>query len=171
MNLAKLFIRCLALVPALALLGLHLVPLATADPVEIHETEVEMQELHEKDEALEIIPFDPDDFRLTANKMNGVTITHYDCCLICCGKTDGITASGVEAVPYLTCAAPPEVPLGSNVWVQYPDGQIVHYIAHDRGGAIQGAHFDICVSDHQEALELGVYEDCTVWWAPVRSKQ
>lgn len=33
-----------------------------------------------------------------AHVLEGVTITHYDVCSKCCGKTDGITASGAGAV-------------------------------------------------------------------------
>lgn len=37
-----------------------------------------------------------------AHVLESVVITHYDVCERCCGKVDGITASGVRATPYST---------------------------------------------------------------------
>ena len=34
----------------------------------------------------------------SAHRLDNVTVTHYDCCVECCGKADGITASGAGAV-------------------------------------------------------------------------
>lgn len=31
-----------------------------------------------------------------ATVLENVTVTHYDCCVECCGKVDGLTASGVK---------------------------------------------------------------------------
>lgn len=91
--------------------------------------------------------------------IENATVTHYDTCLACCGKTDGITASGRKAVPGYTIAVDPAlIELGSIVYVDYGDGKLHEYRADDVGGAITGAHIDVCVSDHQTALELGVRE-------------
>ncbi len=92
------------------------------------------------------------------------TITYYDPCVLCCGKADGITASGTRAVPYETCAVDPAViPLGSVVLVDFGDGVLQRYRAEDTGGTIKGNHIDICVRSHEEALELGVRR-AEVWW-------
>lgn len=99
-----------------------------------------------------------------ATKLENVTVTHYDVCLKCCGKLDGITASGVRATPDVTVAVDPAViPLGSDVLVDYGDGEIHYYRADDTGGAIKGSHIDLCVSSHEEALQLGV-RTATVYW-------
>lgn len=99
-----------------------------------------------------------------ATRLDDVTVTHYDCCLECCGKTDGITASGVRATPGVTVAVDPDVvPLGADVLVDYGDGELHYMRADDVGGAIQGNRIDICVETHEEALELGV-RTATVWW-------
>ena len=37
-----------------------------------------------------------------AHVLENVTVTHYDCCVECCGKTDGITASGTHATSVTT---------------------------------------------------------------------
>lgn len=99
-----------------------------------------------------------------ATRLDDVLVTHYDCCLECCGKTDGITASGVMATPGVTVAVDPDViPLGADVLVDYGDGEIQYYRADDVGGAVKGNHIDLCVQSHEEALELG-RRMATVWW-------
>lgn len=92
------------------------------------------------------------------------TVTHYDCCVACCGKTDGITASGVQATPGVTVAVDPDViPLGSDVLVDYGDGEIHYYRADDIGGAVKGNHIDLCVGSHEDALQMG-RRTATVYW-------
>lgn len=99
-----------------------------------------------------------------ANILEDVTVTHYDCCVECCGKDDGITASGVLATPGVTVAVDPSViPLGSDVLVDYGDGEIHYYRADDTGGAVKGNHIDLCVATHEEALQLG-RRTATVYW-------
>lgn len=99
-----------------------------------------------------------------ATRIDNVTVTHYDCCVECCGKDDGITASGVRATPGVTVAVDPSViPLGADVLVDYGDGDIKYYRADDVGGAVKGNHIDLCVSSHQEAVELG-RKTAAVWW-------
>ena len=102
-----------------------------------------------------------------ANVIEGVTVTHYDCCVQCCGKDDGITASGVRAAPGVTVAVDPAViPLGSDVLVDYGDGEIHYYRADDVGGAVKGNHIDLCVGSHAEALQLGRRTATVYWVAP-----
>lgn len=97
-----------------------------------------------------------------ADRLEDCEITYYDVCLACCGKKDGITASGVPAVPYETCAVDPEViPLGSAVTVDYGGGVLRHLRAMDTG--VRGNHVDICVAGHEEAVSLG-RETATVYW-------
>lgn len=79
-------------------------------------------------------------------------VTAYCACEKCCGKTDGITKSGVRAKEGVTIAADPNViPLGTEVII---DGH--EYIVQDTGGAIKGNRIDIYFDHHQEALEFGV---------------
>lgn len=102
-----------------------------------------------------------------AHKLEDCTVTYYDICLECCGKTDGITYSGAQAIPYETCAVDPEViPLGSTVTVDYGDGLLRQYRAEDVGGTVKGAHVDICVAPHEEAVELGRRIATVYWMAP-----
>lgn len=103
-----------------------------------------------------------------AVKIENVTMTHYCICKKCCGKSPddpgyGITASGRKATPYVSVAVDPDViPLGSDVLVDYGDGDIKYYRADDTGGAVKGDHIDLCVGSHQEALQLGI-RTATVW--------
>ena len=103
----------------------------------------------------------------SAHRLDNVTVTHYDCCVECCGKTDGITASGVRATPGVTVAVDPDViPLGADVLVDYGDGEICYYRADDTGSGVVGNHIDLCVADHQTAVQLG-RRTATVWWTEV----
>lgn len=77
-------------------------------------------------------------------------ISHYDACYDCCGKIDGITASGVKATPNHTIAAPKEYPFGSKIEI---DG--IMYTVEDRGGNIKGNCIDIYVNSHEEARQKG----------------
>ena len=104
-----------------------------------------------------------------AVKIENVAMTHYCICQKCCGKSPdnpdyGITASGRKATPYVSVAVDPDViPLGSDVLVDYGDGEIYYYRADDIGGSVKGNHIDLCVGSHQEAIDLGV-KTVTVWW-------
>ena len=81
-----------------------------------------------------------------------VVATAYCPCEKCCGKNDGITATGVKARANRTVAVDPNViPYGSEVII---DGNI--YIAEDCGGAIKGNRIDIFFDDHTSALAFGV---------------
>lgn len=78
-------------------------------------------------------------------------ITAYCPCVKCCGKSDGITASGVKAVEGVTVAADTSVlPFGTQIVI---DGHT--YTVQDRGGAITGNRIDLYFSDHQSALNFG----------------
>ena len=84
-------------------------------------------------------------------------ITHYCPCVQCCGKSDGISASGREVIPYYSIAVDPSViPLGTVVYLDYGDGVLHEARADDTGGAIKGNVVDLCVGDHQTAIQYGV---------------
>lgn len=114
--------------------------------------EIEAQEAQSVEDAL----------LASATRIDNVTVTHYCICQKCCGKSPdhpayGITASGRYATPYVSVAVDPSViPLGSDVLVDYGDGVIEYYRADDTGSGVGGKHIDLCVSDHQEARNLGV---------------
>lgn len=79
------------------------------------------------------------------------TITFYCSCVKCCGKTNGITATGTKVQANHTIAVDPKViPLGSTVFI---DGK--RYTAEDVGGGVKNLHIDIYVPTHQEAINRG----------------
>lgn len=78
-------------------------------------------------------------------------LTAYCDCVKCCGKTDGITASGVKATEGVTVAADRSLPFGTKIYI---DGH--EYTVQDRGGAIKGNKIDVYFDSHQDALEFGV---------------
>jgi len=94
--------------------------------------------------------------------MEAATVTHYCICEKCCGKAPdhpayGITASGRAAEPYVSIAVDPYlIELGSTVYLDFGDGELLEVRADDTGSGISGTHIDLCVSDHEEALQLGV---------------
>lgn len=78
-------------------------------------------------------------------------VTAYCDCGICCGKSDGITATGTKATAGRTLAVDPsEIPYGSVVVIGGHE-----YIAEDCGGAVRGNVVDIYFDSHDEALRYG----------------
>lgn len=82
-----------------------------------------------------------------------VKATAYCPCIKCCGKTDGITATGTTATQGRTVAVDPKyIPYGTKIII---DGNV--YIAEDCGGAIKGENrIDIFFNSHEDALLFGV---------------
>lgn len=99
-------------------------------------------------------------------RMTSCTVSHY-CCekyAHICGTGNGITASGAPVQAGVSVAVDPTViPLGSTVYVDYGDGVVHTYIAHDTGGAVKGNHIDVAVETHAEASRLGLRK-AIVWW-------
>ncbi len=80
-----------------------------------------------------------------------VTATAYCACARCCGKSDGITATGTHAKQGRTIAVDPRmIPLGSKVQI---NGHT--YIAEDVGGGIKSNRIDIFFNNHYDALVFG----------------
>ena len=82
-------------------------------------------------------------------------ITGYDICYSCCGKIDGITASGAYATVGRTIAAPSNLPFGTRLYI---DG-IGERVVEDRGGSISGQRLDILCNNHSECYAITGYYD------------
>lgn len=78
-------------------------------------------------------------------------VTAYCSCSKCCGKTNGVTASGRRATANHTVAAPSTFAFGTQLVI---NGKT--YTVEDRGGAIQGNRIDIYMNSHSQALAWGV---------------
>lgn len=99
-----------------------------------------------------------------AQKVQGITpivitanASAYCSCASCCGKTNGITASGAPASTWYTIAASSSFKLGTVVYIPYfqnqPNGG--WFVVQDRGGAITGNKIDIFMGSHSQALSFG----------------
>ena len=84
-------------------------------------------------------------------------ITGYDLCYSCCGKTDGVTASGAYATVGRTIAASSEFAFGTRLYI---DG-IGERVVEDRGGAIGGGRIDVLCNNHDECYAITGWYD--VW--------
>lgn len=76
-------------------------------------------------------------------------LTAYCSCSKCCGKSDGITASGTKAKASRTVATDKSIPFGTELYI---NGNT--YIVEDRG--VTGNVVDIFFDSHEEALNFGV---------------
>ena len=86
------------------------------------------------------------------------TLTAYCSCEKCCGKSDGITASGVKARPNHTIAAPSEFAFGTKLMING-----IEYTVEDRGGAIKDKRIDVYFDSHQEAINFGKQKNIDVY--------
>jgi len=68
-----------------------------------------------------------------------------------CGKSDGITASGLKVMANRTLACPPQYPFGARIYIE----SMGEYRCEDRGGAIKGNKFDIYMETKSEAFAFG----------------
>ena len=92
------------------------------------------------------------------------TLTYYDVCLSCCGKTDGITASGIQ----IQNGVEPETPVVGCNWLPLMtiitiDG--VEYIVADRGGTSLNAVGRLDVfnpAGHEDCIQKGIDRDAEI---------
>ena len=68
-----------------------------------------------------------------------------------CGKSDGITASGIKVAEKRTLACPRELPFGTKIRIE----GMGEYRCEDRGGAIKGNKIDIYMETKKEAFAFG----------------
>jgi len=99
-----------------------------------------------------------------AKKVEGITPTvrtlntsAYCACVKCCGKTNGITASGAKATAWYTVAAGKGYKMGTVIYIpalkDKPNGG--WFVVQDRGGAISNSKLDIYMGSHSSALQYG----------------
>ena len=87
-----------------------------------------------------------------------VIATAYCPCVKCCGKSDGITATGVKAKANHTIAADPNIlPYGTEILCGMGE-----FVVEDCGGAIKGNRVDFFFDTHEEALKFG-RQEFTIW--------
>ena len=74
-------------------------------------------------------------------------ITGYDTCAQCCGKSDGITASGVRAAVGRTVAMS-GLPFGTRIYIE----GIGYRVVEDRG--VSGGKVDVLCNNHSECYAI-----------------
>lgn len=80
-------------------------------------------------------------------------ITGYDTCVQCCGKSDGITASGATATVGVTCAVN-GMDFGTQLYIR----GIGYRTVQDRGG-MKGKVIDVLCENHSDCYAItGYYE-------------
>ena len=141
----------------------------SADPVQETVTVVATMLLYQEPEVEQVGEQETTLDLTKLKQVENATVTAYCVCKACCGKDEshpdyGITASGRPAEPYLSVAVDPYlIPLGSTVYLDYGDGELLRFRADDTGSGVAGAHIDVCYPDHQSALDHGV-QTASVWW-------
>lgn len=68
-----------------------------------------------------------------------------------CGKSDGVTSSGLQVAEYRTLACPPSFPFGTKIYIE----GVGERRCEDRGGSIKGNHVDIYMKTKGEAFAFG----------------
>ena len=88
-----------------------------------------------------------------------IVATAYCPCVKCCGKSDGITSTGVKAKANHTIAADPSIlPYGTEILCGMGE-----FVVEDTGGALKGKNrVDFFFDSHEEALQFG-RQEFTIW--------
>ena len=85
-------------------------------------------------------------------------ITYYCACEQCCGKTNGITASGAKVQEGVTVATDTSLPFGTKIYIKGIGWRTVQ----DRGGNIKGNRLDIYISSHNDPMPYNI-QSLDVW--------
>lgn len=105
-------------------------------------------------EEYEIIAIPEEETKTELKSLGIFKLTAYCPCEKCCGKSDGITATGKIATSGHTVAVDPQlIPYGTTLLINGNE-----YVAEDCGGAIKGNRIDIFFDTHSEAINFGIAE-------------
>jgi 3D (Asp-Asp-Asp) domain-containing protein len=74
------------------------------------------------------------------------------------GKWGSLTHLGTQVRPGVIAVDPRVIPLGSRVYIEFPDGHGVYARAEDTGGAIKGNRIDIAMWTVNEAYDFGMQD-------------
>lgn len=72
------------------------------------------------------------------------------------GKWGNLTHIGTQVRPGIIAVDPRVIPLGSRVYIEFPDGQGMYAVAEDTGGAIKGNRIDIAFQTRDQAKDFGI---------------
>lgn len=139
------------------------------DEIEIREAEIRRlndviydweKSVAEKDKEISLLNDEIEILKQSNVKYVGnFKITYYCACEKCCGKSNGITASGARAEEGVTVSADTsKLPFGTKIYIKGIGMRTVQ----DRGGAIKGNRIDVYVSSHDKIPSIGTY-NTDVW--------
>ena len=126
--------------------------------IEITNLNKSNQDLSSKIEDLscQLISVQSDLENLKQNKLIYIgkyKITYYCACKQCCGKDNGITASGAKVQEGVTVAADTsKLPFDTKIYIKGIGWRTVQ----DRGGSIKGNRLDIYISSHDDPKPYNV---------------
>jgi len=106
------------------------------------------------------IPYDPEVDKSNMTYYGNIHVTGYDpLCKHCCGKNDGITASG-EKYRYYETVAMNNIPFGTKLYIE----GYGYFIVNDRGGKTLGIDIaceshDICVKMSSPGQDVYIVND------------
>jgi len=72
------------------------------------------------------------------------------------GKWGNLTHIGTQVRPGVIAVDPKVIPLGSKLYIEFPDGRSMYGVAEDTGGAIKGNRIDIAMWTVAEAYDFGI---------------
>jgi 3D (Asp-Asp-Asp) domain-containing protein len=74
------------------------------------------------------------------------------------GRWGNLTHIGTQVRPGIIAVDPKVIPLGSRVYIEFPDGHGMYALAEDTGGAIKGNRIDIAFWTRAEAKQFGIQD-------------
>ena len=127
------------------------VPVKNETEVEV-ETQPQPENEPEPESVEETEPAEKSESEPELKSLGRFKLTAYCACSKCCGKSDGITASGTKAKQGRTIAVDPKlIPYGTKVVI---NGRT--YVAEDCGGSIKQNRIDVFFNSHKDALNFGI---------------
>ena len=72
------------------------------------------------------------------------------------GKWGNLTHIGTRVRPGVIAVDPKVIPLGTKLYIEFPDGKGMYGTAEDTGGAIKGNRIDIAMWTVPEAMDFGM---------------
>lgn len=72
------------------------------------------------------------------------------------GQWGDKTFLGTTVRPGIVAVDPRVIPLGTRVYIEYPDGTSQYAVAEDTGGAIKGNRIDVAVPSVDKAYDFGI---------------
>ncbi len=100
----------------------------------------------------------PEAKHATANKVLDIVATAYTSGPEDNGIWNDKTHIGTKVRPGIIAVDPKVIPLGTKVYIEFPDGTGTYAVAEDTGGAIKGNRIDIAMSTREKVKKFGIQD-------------